>query len=182
MFNKSEKIAVLIDGPFLSSVGNVLNVRIDFRSLRLAFAKRGRISTMKYYTYVDYHQEENSLFKLLDWLEYNGYRVFKKPCRTTIGNDGKRMFHGSVSAELATDMILLASKVDHIVFFGNSLDYIYPISEAKRLGVQITLATTSEPSGFKIKDELRRVADHTLDISELQLEADQSKQILIAAE
>jgi uncharacterized LabA/DUF88 family protein len=182
VFNKSEKIAVLIDGPFLNSVGSILNVRFDFRSLRLAFAQRGRITTLKYYTCVDFQQEMNSLFKLLDWLDYNGYRVFKKPCRTTIGSDGQRVYHGSVSAEVATDMILLASKVDHIVLFGNNHDYVYPISEAKRLGVRVSLASTSEPSGFKLKDELRRVADDTLDISEFQLEFDHSKRILIAAE
>lgn len=182
MFSSSEKIAVLIDGPSLNAVANILNVRIDFKNLRMALAKRGRIGVLKYYTCVDVEQETNSIMKLLDWLEYNGYRVLRKPVRPTTGPDGHRVFKGSVSAELATDMILMASKVDHILLFANSIDYLYPIAAVKRLGVHVTLASASEPSGFKLKDELRRVADDLLDISELQVDYDQSRRILIAAE
>lgn len=182
MLNSSEKIAVLIDGSFLNNISNILNVRIDFRELRLALAKRGCLGAMKYYTCVDFEQETNSIIKLLDWLEYNGYRVFRKPVRATTGPDGQRVYGGSVSAELATDMMLMVSKFDHIVLFANSLDYVYPISEAQRLGVRVTLASPSEASGFRLKGELRRLADDILDIGELQVELDQSKRILAAAE
>lgn len=79
-------------------------------------------------------------------------------------------------------MMLVVSKFDHIVLFANSLDYVYPISEAQRLGVRVTLASPSEASGFRLKGELRRLADDMLDIGELQVELDQSKRILAAAE
>jgi len=180
--NSSEKIAVLIDGPFLNSVSNILNVRIDFKALKLVLAKRGRVGALKYYTCVDFEQETNSIIKLLDWLDYNGYRVFRKPVRPTTGQDGQRIYGGSVSTELATDMMLMASKFDHIVLFCNSLDYVYPISEAQRLGVRVTLANPSEASGFKLKDELRRLADEILDIGELQITPDQPKRLRVAAE
>jgi uncharacterized LabA/DUF88 family protein len=182
MFDKSEKIAVLVDGPSMNSVTYGLGMKIDYRALKMSFAKRGRLSALKYYTYVDSENPDNPLVKLLDWLEYNGYRVFRKSARVFEHEDGGRSVRGSISAELATDMVVMAANVDHIVLLTNGIDYVYPVSEVQRLGVRVTLVSSLSSEGFKVSDELRRVADQFVDLEDLRSEIELPSRALQAAE
>ena len=79
MFDPREKIAVLIDGANLYSASRALGFDIDYRRLLSDFRQKGYLVRAIYYTALAEDQEYSSLRPLIDWLDYNGYRVVTKP-------------------------------------------------------------------------------------------------------
>ncbi|MGJ8603719.1 MAG: NYN domain-containing protein [Marivita sp.] len=168
---RKENIAVLIDGHALSIVSQGLGLKPDFRKLRTSFSSMGRLRLIKYYNVVVENDGfENSIIKVLDWLEYNGYRVFRKMLRPFENDPGNRRIKGSITAEIAVDLVLQAQSVDQIYLIGNSVDYVYAVTEAQRLGVSVTLVSTLNADGCRPAVELRRAVDDFIDIDDFRAE------------
>ncbi|MGO7418395.1 NYN domain-containing protein, partial [Rhizobium ruizarguesonis] len=53
----------------------------DYRKLLKAFQKRGYLLRSYYYTALIEDQEYSSIRPLIDWLDYNGYKVVTKPAK-----------------------------------------------------------------------------------------------------
>lgn len=167
MFDPREKIAVLIDGANLYAASRSLGFDIDYRRLLAHFRACGYLVRAIYYTAMADDQEYSSLRPLIDWLDYNGYRVVTKPMKEFTDAQGRRKVKGNMDIELAVDAMEMADHVDHFVIFSGDGDFRYLIEALQRKGKKVTVASSLRTQPPIIADELRRQADHFLELSTL---------------
>src|SRR5688572_13999140 len=167
MFDQREKIAILIDGANLHAANRSLPFDIDYRRLLEDFRGRGYLVRAIYYTAIAEDQEFSSLRPLVDWLDYNGYRVVTKPLKEFTDAQGRRKVKGNMDLELAVDAMEMADHIDHFVLFSGDGDFRCLVEALQRKGKKVTVASTVRTQPPMIADELRRQADHFLEISEL---------------
>jgi uncharacterized LabA/DUF88 family protein len=122
MFDQREKIALFIDGANLYATSRSLGFDIDYRKLLASFQKRGYLLRAYYYTALVEDQEYSSIRPLIDWLDYNGYRVVTKPAKEFTDAMGRRKIKGNMDIELAVDALELAEYVDHYLLFSSGGD------------------------------------------------------------
>ncbi|MDF3025321.1 MAG: hypothetical protein K0R10_2682, partial [Alphaproteobacteria bacterium] len=67
----------------------------------------------------------------------------------------------------AIDMMELADHVDHIVLFSGDGDFRRLLESVQRKGVRTTVVSTIRTSPPMVADELRRQADHFVDLVDL---------------
>jgi uncharacterized LabA/DUF88 family protein len=108
MFDPREKIALFIDGANLYAASRTLGFDIDYRKLLKAFQKRGYLLRAYYYTALIEDQEYSSIRPLIDWLDYNGYKVVTKPAKEFTDSLGRRKIKGNMDIELAELAPLIA--------------------------------------------------------------------------
>ena len=69
--------------------------------------------------------------------------------------------------ELAIDMMEMADKADHIVLFSGDGDFRRLIEAVQRKGTRVTVVSSRKTNPSMISDDLRRQADHFLELDEL---------------
>jgi uncharacterized LabA/DUF88 family protein len=167
MFDPREKIAVLIDGANLYSASRALGFDIDYRRLLGDFRQKGYLVRAIYYTALAEDQEYSSLRPLIDWLDYNGYRVVTKPLKEFTDSQGRRKVKGNMDIELAVDAMEMAEYVDHFVLFSGDGDFRHLVEALQHKGKKVTVASTLRTQPPMIADDLRRQADHFLELFDL---------------
>ena len=110
MFDPREKIALFIDGANLYATSRALGFDIDYRKLLSSFQKRGYLLRAYYYTALVEDQEYSSIRPLIDWLDYNGYKVVTKPAKEFTDSTGRRKIKGNMDIELTVDALELAER------------------------------------------------------------------------
>jgi uncharacterized LabA/DUF88 family protein len=163
-FYGEEKLALFIDGSNLYSAARALDFDIDYRLLLKWAAAQGRLVRAFYYTSVSEDQEYSPVRPLVDWLDYNGYRMVTKPIREYNDSQGRKKIRGTIDIELAIDMMEIADHVDHIMLFSGDGDFRRLIEAVQRKGVRVTVVGTIESATPMVADELRRQADHFLEL------------------
>jgi uncharacterized LabA/DUF88 family protein len=78
--------------------------------------------------------------------------------------------------ELAIDVMEMAENVDHIMLFSGDGDFRRLIEAVQRKGLRVTVVSTIKSSPPMVADELRRQADHFLDLSILAEEIARSSE------
>ena len=170
MFDEREKIVLLIDGANLYATSKALGFDIDYKQLLKTFQKRGYVLRAYYYTALIEDQEYSSIRPLIDWLDYNGYTVVTKAAKEFTDAAGRRKVKGNMDIELAVDAMELASTIDHFVLFSGDGDFRVLVGALQRKGKKVTVVSTTSSQPPMISDELRRQADHFLDLKSLQEE------------
>lgn len=170
MFDPREKIALFIDGANLYAASKTLGFDIDYRKLLKAFQKRGYLLRAYYYTALVEDQEYSSIRPLIDWLDYNGYRVITKTAKEFTDASGRRKVKGNMDIELAIDAMELADTVDHFVIFSGDGDFRSLVESLQRKGRKVSVVSTLSTQPAMISDELRRQADHFIDLVSLKNE------------
>lgn len=170
MFDQREKIALMIDGANLYATSRALGFDIDYKRMLKYFEKKGYLIRAYYYTALIEDQEYSSIRPLIDWLDYNGYRVITKPTKEFTDATGRRKVKGNMDIELAVDCLELVGAVDHFVLFSGDGDFRYLVEAVQRKGRKVTVASTVSTQPAMIADELRRQADYFLDLADLQNE------------
>ena len=168
MSTKAEKIALFIDGANLYATAKSLGFDIDYKRLLREFQSRGNLLRAFYYTAVIEDQEYSSIRPLIDWLDYNGYSVVTKATKEFVDHTGRRKVKGNMDIELAVDAMELAPHIDHMVLFSGDGDFRSLVEALQRRGVRVTVASTIACQPPMIADDLRRQADHFIDLSELR--------------
>ena len=166
-FYQEEKIAIFIDGASLYAASRALDFDIDYKSLLEWIAAQGRLVRAFYYTALIEDQEYSPIKPLVDWLDYNGYKMVTKPAREFIDSHGRKKLKGNMDIELAIDMMEMADHVDHIMLFSGDGDFRRLLEAVQRKGVRTTVVSTIKSASPMIADELRRQADHFLDLDTL---------------
>lgn len=166
-FYPEEKLAIFIDGSNLYAAARALNFDIDYRLLLRWGASRGRLVRAFYYTALVEDQEYSPLRPLVDWLDYNGYTMVTKPTKEFVDSQGRRKVKGNMDIELAIDVMELSDSVNHIILFSGDGDFRRLIEAVQRKGVRVTVVSTIKSSPPMVADELRRQADHFLDLEVL---------------
>ncbi|MEM1038893.1 MAG: NYN domain-containing protein [Pseudomonadota bacterium] len=168
MFDEREKIVLLIDGANLYATSRALNFDIDYKQLLLSFQKRGYLLRACYYTALVEDQEYSSIRPLIDWLDYNGYTVITKPAKEFTDAAGRRKVKGNMDIELAIDALELAETVDHFVLFSGDGDFRRLVEALQRKGRKVSIVSTTSSQPPMIADDLRRQADHFIDLVSLK--------------
>ena len=100
-----------------------LGFDIDYKRLLGFFRKRSRLIRAIYYTALLDDAEYSPIKPLIDWLDYNGYKVVTKPAKEFTDAMGRRKVKGNMDMELAIDAMSLVDVVDHFVIFSGDGDF-----------------------------------------------------------
>ncbi|MDA4846884.1 NYN domain-containing protein [Hoeflea poritis] len=170
MFDPREKISLFIDGANLYATAKSLGFDIDYRKLLTAFQGRGYLLRAYYYTALIEDQEYSSIRPLIDWLDYNGYRVVTKPAKEFTDSGGRRKIKGNMDIELAVDAMEQSETVDHLVIFSGDGDFKSLVAALQRRGRKVSVVSTLATQPSMIADCLRRQADNFIDLASLKSE------------
>jgi uncharacterized LabA/DUF88 family protein len=162
-----QRIALFIDGANLYATTKTLGFDIDYKRLLKEFQGRGTLIRAFYYTALVEDQEYSSIRPLIDWLDYNGYRVVTKPTKEFVDSAGRRKVKGNMDIELAIDALELSPYIDHMVLFSGDGDFRSLVEAMQRRGVRVSVVSTVTTQPPMVADELRRQADEFLDLSQL---------------
>jgi uncharacterized LabA/DUF88 family protein len=167
-FYPTDRLALFIDGTNLYSVARALGFDVDYRRLLEEFRKRGVLVRAYYYTTLVDDQEYTPLRPLVDWLDYNGYRLVTKSAREFTDSQGRKRWRGDMDVEIAVDMMeMAAAGCDHLVLFSGDGDFRYVVQAVQRRGARVTVISTVRSQPPLIADELRRQADCFVDLADL---------------
>lgn len=169
-FYKDEKVALFIDGANLYAAARALNFDIDYKRLLGIFGDDARVIRAFYYTALIEDQEYSPIRPLVDWLDYNGYTMVTKPTKEFTDNYGRRKIKGNMDIELAIDVMEMAGIIDHVVLFSGDGDFRRLVEAVQRKGVRVTVVSTVKSSPPMVADELRRQADHFVELMDLASE------------
>ncbi|MCI5045786.1 MAG: NYN domain-containing protein [Aquisalinus sp.] len=168
--DEDDKCAIFIDGANLYKTARTLGFDIDYKTLLSKTRNESRLIRAYYYTAMqeDRDQDYSPLRPLVDWLDYNGYTMVTKIAREFTDSQGKKRFKGSIDIELAVDMVTLSDSLDAAVIFTGNGDFRYAIEAIQAKGVKVTLVSTVKTSPPMAGDDIRRQADHFIDLVDLQ--------------
>src|SRR6202042_472981 len=167
IFYPQERIAIFIDGANLYSAARGLGFDIDYKRLLDLFRSKGRLIRAFYYTALMEDQEYSPIRPLVDWLDYNGYTMVTKPTKEFTDATGRRKIKGNMDIELAVDVMEMADHVNHILLFSGDGDFRRLVESVQRKGVRVTVVSTVRSQPPMVADELRRQADHFLELQSL---------------
>jgi uncharacterized LabA/DUF88 family protein len=168
MFDPREKIALFIDGANLYATSKALGFDIDYKRLLQEFKSTSYLLRAFYYTALIEDQEYSSIRPLIDWLDYNGYKVVTKPTKEFYDATGRRKIKANMDIELAVDAIEMADHIDHMVLFSGDGDFRRLVEAVQRKGKKVSVISTLQTQPPMIADDLRRQADHFIDLGSLQ--------------
>ena len=168
MFDEREKIVLFIDGANLYATSRALGFDIDYKALLAAFRKRGYLLRAYYYTALLEEQDYSSIRPLIDWLDYNGYSVVTKPAREFTDASGRRRVKGNMDVELTVDAMTMSATADHFVLFSGDGNFRRLVEVLQERGRKVTVVSTNSTQPAMISDDLRRQADHYLDLDALR--------------
>ncbi len=167
-FYPNERIALFIDGANLYATAKALNFDIDYKRLLGLFRSKGRLIRALYYTALVEDTEYSPIRPLIDWLDYNGYTVVTKPTKEFTDSLGRRKLKGNMDIELAVDVMEMSRALDHIVLFSGDGDFRRLVESVQRTGVRVSLVSTLASKPPMVSDDLRRQADHFIDLNDLR--------------
>ncbi len=165
MFDEREKIALFIDGANLYATAKSLGFDIDYKRLLQEFKGKGYLLRAYYYTALADDQEYSSIRPLIDWLDYNGFTVITKPTKEFVDSTGRRKIKGNMDIELAVHAMEMADAIDHFVLFSGDGDFRSLVEALQRRGKKVSVVSTLTTQPPMIADELRRQADHFIDLA-----------------
>ena len=166
--SSQQKIALFIDGANLYATTKTLGFDIDYRRLLKEFQNKGILIRAFYYTALVEDQEYSSIRPLIDWLDYNGYRVVTKPTKEFVDSAGRRKVKGNMDIELAIDALELAPHIDQMVLFSGDGDFRSLVEAMQRRGVRVSVVSTVSTQPPMVADELRRQADEFIDLVNIE--------------
>jgi uncharacterized LabA/DUF88 family protein len=167
-FDMRERVAFFVDGANFYQTARNLNIDIDYRRMLTSFVGDAYLLRAHYYTAMADDQEFSSLRPLIDWLDYNGFQITTKAMREFTDNNGqRRRVRPSLDVDLTVDAMTLAEKVNHIVLFSGDGNYRALVEALQKKGVKVTVVSSLKTNPSMVSDELRRTADHFLDLADL---------------
>lgn len=166
-FYPTDRLALFIDGANLYSAAKSLGFDIDYRKLLEEFRKRSVLVRAYYYTALVENEEYSPIRPLVDWLDYNGYRLVTKAAREYTDSQGRKRWRGDMDVEIAVDMMEMAGNADHVVLFSGDGDFRCLVEAVQRKGCRVTVVSTVKSQPPMVSDELRRQADTFVDLADL---------------
>lgn len=164
---ENERTALFIDGANLYATAKSVGFDIDYRRLLRDYQGKGRLIRAFYYTALVEDQEYSSIRPLIDWLDYNGYKVVTKAAKEFVDAAGRRKVKGNMDIELAVDAMEMAEHLDHMVLFSGDGDFRSLVEAVQRRGVRVSVVSTITTQPPMIADELRRQADEFVDLAHM---------------
>jgi uncharacterized LabA/DUF88 family protein len=173
----THKTALFIDGANLYATAKALGFEIDYKLFLKEFQGRGTLVRAFYYTTLLETDDYSSIRPLVDWLDYNGYRVVTKPAREFTDSMGRRRIKGNMDIELTIDALDLAAHVDQIFLVSGDGDFRPLVEALQRRGVRVTVVSTMSSHPPMVADDLRRQCDEFLDLATLRVQRDTPREV-----
>ncbi len=167
LFKPTERIALFLDGANIYAAAKALSIEIDYKQLLAFFRSQAYLVRALYYTAIIEDQEYSSIRPLIDWLDYNGYKMVTKPAKEFYDDSGRRKIKGNMDIEIAVDALEMAPHLDHLVLFSGDGDFRSLVEAIQNMGRKVTVISTTSTQPSMIADELRRQADHFVDLVDL---------------
>jgi uncharacterized LabA/DUF88 family protein len=168
LFYPNERIALFVDGANLYGAAKALQFDIDYKRVHELFAKKGTLVRAIYYTALASDAEFSPMRPMVDWLEYNGWKLVTKLMKEYQDAQGRTRRKGDMDMELAVDALELAPAVDHLVIFSGDGDFWRLVDALHRQGKRVTVVSTIKSSPPMCADELRRIADNFVDLLDIR--------------
>lgn len=162
-----ERVALFIDGANLYATAKTLGFDIDYKRLLTEFKGKGTLVRAFYYTALIEDQEYSSIRPLIDWLDYNGFRVVTKPTKEFVDSLGRRKIKGNMDIEIAVDALELAPHITHMVLFSGDGDFRSLVEAVQRKGVKVSVVSTVTTQPPMVADDLRRQCDEFIDLARM---------------
>ncbi|MDI1280830.1 MAG: uncharacterized LabA/DUF88 family protein [Brevundimonas sp.] len=163
----TDRLALFIDGSNLYASARALNADLDFKAMIESFRDRAVLMRAYYYTAVVEGEEFSPIRPLIDFLDYNGFRVVTKPVKRFTDGQGQTRTKGNMDIEIAVDMLELAPHIDHAILFSGDGDFRRVVEAVQAHGVRVTVVSTLKVQPPHIADELRRQADSFIELADL---------------
>lgn len=170
LFYPTEKLALFVDGANLYGAAKGLGFDIDYKKMHAAFAKKGILIRASYYTAVADDAEFSPIRPLIDYLEYNGWKMVTKPLKEFTDSQGRLRRKGDMDVDLAVDAMCIAPKVGHLVLCTGDGDFYPLVLALQDMGKRVTVVSTIKTAPPMCSDELRRVADNFMELDTLRSE------------
>jgi len=164
----NDRIGLFIDGSNLHATTRALEFEIDYKNLLNIFKNKSRLLRAYYYTALVEDHEHSPIRPLVDWLDYNGYSVVTKSAKEFTDAAGRKKIKGNMDIELAVDVLEMADYLDHIILFSGDGDFRRLVEAVQHKGTRVTVVSTMKSKPAMIADELRRQADHFIDLKDIQ--------------
>lgn len=169
----NERLGIFIDGFSLYSISRALDFNVDFARLLKLFQNpdlETKIIRANYYvcTFDSSDGSEDPLRPLLDWLQFNGYRLVHKPKKSFTDQSGTARNKSSINVELAIDLLEQSDYIDHAILFTGDSDLRYAVEAAQRKGKRVTAISTLSKDHTAISDDLRKTVDAFIDITDIK--------------
>ena len=110
----------------------------------------------------------HSVRSLVDWLDYNGFKVLAKPTKEFDDGEGPRKTKRNIGVELAVDALEISDRIDHLVLFSGDGDLRALVEAVQWRGVRVTVISTIRTRPPMVADELRRQADAFLELDDFK--------------
>jgi uncharacterized LabA/DUF88 family protein len=166
-FDKTERIALFIDGSNMYAANKALGFDMDFKKLLAFFRERAFLVRALYFTALPDSQEHSTIRPLVDWLDYNGYTMVTKPTKEFTDSFGRRKVKGNMDIELTVAALDLAPSIDHVVLFSGDGDFVDLVRSLQFKGKRVSVVSTLETTPAMVADELRRQADQFIELDHL---------------
>lgn len=162
-----ERATLLVDGANFHAAAKAHDFEIDYKRLHDYFSRQVTLQHCVYFTRTWNETDDETKEKdfrplqpLLDWLQYNNWRVVEKPVRE------KFMRSADLSVEIATDMMSVAMlRTDVIILCSGNGDFVYPTQRVTMMGTRVVIVSSLDPP--MCSDALRRTADGFVDVKNL---------------
>lgn len=170
---------VFVDGANLYGTSKALGFDTDYKKLKDYFGD----SLLRIYYYTAVLEDDSGgtplehvpIIPLLDWLSYNGYCVKKKAAKHFTGADGRAKVKGNMDMEMAIDALELSGTIKNMWLFTGDGDFSYLVEALQRRAVHVTVCSSIKTSPPMCADELRRISDVFVDISDMNVRSDGTK-------
>jgi uncharacterized LabA/DUF88 family protein len=166
----TDRTALFLDGRSLFSTSRNLGFDVDYRKLLEYYTSRMNIVRAYYYCAIVDGDDYTPLKPLTDWLSYNDYTVISKPAKEATDAAGNRRITSDMDIEIAINMLELAPRIEHAILFSGDSDFRALVESVQRQGVRVTVVSSMKSAPPAIGDELRRQADHFVDLMEIMPE------------
>lgn len=167
MQQSENKCVAFVHGVHAYHVGQAVGFAIDWQKFKDVLEKQwGQVFGLYYCSIVKPTEEPEPLRKLLDWLEYHGYRLVTTETRTFERADGSTNTVGSVDVALAVKAMRVAQYADEVMLLISSREFVPLVEALKGMGKRVIVLSTLEQG--QVADELRRAADEFVDIRSME--------------
>lgn len=163
-----ERVGVLIDGVNLHGATRSLGFDVDYKRLLKVFRQNCRLVRAIYFAAVQDEADHQRARPLVDWLSYNGFSIVTKRLKVYTDDAGWRRVRGDVSIEVAVVAMQLADHLDHIILFCSDGDLRCLVAALQQMGKRVSVVSTVKTHPAMIADDLRRQADHFIDLDVLK--------------
>jgi uncharacterized LabA/DUF88 family protein len=142
-----KKVSIFIDAANLYHSSSVARLKIDFIQVIKWFKTHCKLKNANFYTAYDI--EDQKQMEFLQDLEYNGYKMIKKPLK--IFENSKK---GNMDIEIAVDCLIQQNLYDIIILISGDGDFSYLMQTLERLGKQTVVIGVGGFTSYELHQEV----------------------------